>query len=215
MDSKPGSRRARLMLATLAGSLALGATMATIARAGSPSDDAATAQAFGAATISLAEAIRTAEAAGQGQVVGAEFEIKDGTPVYDVTTQTGTSEIDHRIDPATGAILASTPDAEKADGDDEDDEAQELTALQGAKVSLLQAVATAEAQGGKALAAEYDRDDAALAIKVETVDAAGTTADLRVDAMTGAVIAAADDGEDDDGDHDGGDDGKDGDEQEG
>lgn len=32
---------------------------------------------------------------------------KDGI-YFDVTTQNGTTEIDHRIDPMSGAILAST-----------------------------------------------------------------------------------------------------------
>ena len=78
METKPKSRFAKLMLATLAGSLALGGAATTIARAETSSDDAATIQALGSAKLSLADAIRAAEAAGQGMVVGAEFSIKDG-----------------------------------------------------------------------------------------------------------------------------------------
>lgn len=192
METKPKSRFARLMLATLAGSLALGGTISTIARAESRPDDAATVQALGSAKISLADAIRTAEAAGQGMVVGAEFTIKDGKPVFDVTTRNGAAEVDHLIDPETGAILGSTPDAEEADGDKDADEAAELTALQGAKVNLLQAITAAEAQGGKALAAEYGREDGTLAVELELADASGKTAELRIDALTGKVLAAGD-----------------------
>lgn len=190
METKPKSRFAKLMLATLAGTLALGGAAATVARAETGGNDAAAVQALGAAKLTLADAIRTAEAAGQGMVTGAEFEIKDGKPVFDVTTQNGAAETDHLIDPATGAILASTPDVEDADGDSGTDEASELTALQGAKVSLLQAITAAEGQGGKALSAEYGQEDGMLAIEVEMADASGKTVDLKVDAMTGKVMAA-------------------------
>lgn len=199
METKPKSRLARLMLATLAGTLALGGAAATVARAETGGKDAATVQALGAAKLTLADAIRTAETAGQGMVTGAEFEIKDGKPVFDVTTQNGAAETDHLIDPATGAILASTPDVEGADGDSGTDEASEVTALQGAKVSLLQAITAAEGQGGKALSAEYGQEDGMLAIEVEMADASGKTVDLKVDAMTGKVMAADSDAGDEDG----------------
>ena len=200
METKPKSRFAKLMLATLAGTLTLGGAAATVTRAETSSNDAATVQALDATKLTLADAIRTAETAGQGMVTGAEFEIKDGKPLFDVTTQNGAAEIDHLIDPATGAMLASTPDVEDADGDSDTGEASELTALQGAKVSLLQAITAAEGQGGKALSAEYAQEDGAVAIEVEMADASGNTFDLKVDAMTGQVMAA--DSDDDDHDHD-------------
>jgi len=199
METKPKSRFAKLMLATLAGTLALGGTVATMARADSHSDDAATVQALGTAKLTLADAIRTAEAAGQGMVTSAEFKIKNGKPVFDVTTRSGPAETDHLIDPASGAILASTPDVEDADGGSGTDEASELTALQGAKVSLLQAITTAEGQGGKALSAEYGQEDGALAIEVEMADASGKTVDLKVDTMTGQIMAADSDAGDENG----------------
>ncbi|MFZ5710839.1 MAG: PepSY domain-containing protein [Pseudomonadota bacterium] len=218
METKPRSRFARLMLATLAGTLALGGTAATMARAETGSNDAATVQALGAAKLSLADAIRAAEGAGQGMVKGAEFEIRDGTPVFDVTTLNGSAETDHRIDPATGAILSSTPDTKNAgdesdgenngEGDGKNTESSELAALGGAKVTLLQAIAAAEGQGGKALAAGYDQENGALAIRIELADAAGKTMDLRVDAVTGKVLATSSGSSD-------GEDGEGGEEQEG
>ena len=198
METKPKSSFAKLMLATLAGSLALGTAMSTIARAESSSDDAATVQALGSAKISLADAIRTAEGAGQGMVVGGEFTMKDGKPVFDVTTQNGANEVDHLIDPATGAILGSTPAVETAEGEEDGekagDEGAELTALQGAKVTLLQAITSVEAQGGKALSAEYGQENSALAVSLEVADASGKTTELRIDAMTGKVLAADEEG---------------------
>ncbi len=216
METKPKSRFARLMLATLAGSLAIGGATATVARAESKSDDAATIQALGAAKLTLADAIRTAETAGQGMVVGAEFEIKDGKPVFDVTTQNGGAEVDHLIDPATGAILASAPDVEKADGDNSSDEGSELAALQGAKVNLLQAITAAEGQGGKALSAEFGSENGALSIQVEVADASGKTVELMVNPMTGQVMAADSDAGDENGEGDeGGEGAEGGEEQEG
>lgn len=196
METKPKSRFAKLMLGTLAGTLAMGGAVATMARAETSSDDAATIQALGTAKLTLADAIRTAEAAGQGMVTGAEFEIKDGKPVFDVTTQNGAAETDHLIDPATGAMLASTPAVEDADGDSASKEASELSSLPAAKVSLLQAISAAEVQGGKALSAEYAQEGEMLAIDIEVADASGKTVELRVDAMTGMVSANDSDGGD-------------------
>lgn len=210
METKPKSRFAKLMLATLVGTLAMGGTVATVARAETGSNDAATVQALGAAKLTLADAIRTAETAGQGMVTGAEFTTKDGKPVFDVTTRNGQAETDHLIDPATGAMLASAPDVKDTNGDNSTDETSELTALQGAKVSLLQAIAAAEGQGGKALSAEFGQEDGALAIQVEIADASGKTVDLKVDATTGQVLAASNDAGDEDGEN-----GEGGEEQEG
>ncbi len=199
METKPKSRFAKLMIGTLAGTLALGGAVATMARAETSSDNAATIQALGTAKLTLADAIRTAETAGQGMVTGAEFTIKDGKPVFDVTTQNGAAETDHLIDPATGAMLASTPAVEDADVDSEAKEASELSALPEAKVSLLQAITAAESQGGKALSAESGQDGDMLAIAVEIADASGQTVELKVDAMTGKVSANDNDGGDEGG----------------
>lgn len=196
METKPKSRLATLMMATLAGTLALGGVAATSARAETNGNDAATIQALGAAKISLADAIRAAEAAGQGVVTGAEFGIKDGKPAFDVTTQNGQAETDHLIDPATGAVIASTPSTEKDGQDGETTETSEVAALQSAKVSVLQAITAAEGQGGKVVSAEYGHEDGALSIQIEVADAAGKMTELTVDAATGKVMAADKDSSD-------------------
>ena len=204
MQTKPRSRLARLMLATLAGSIALGGAAATVARAETGGTDAATLQALGAAKLTLADAIRTAEAAGQGMASGAAFRIKDGKSVFEVTTQTGTAETQQLIDPATGAILASTPKVEDGEGEGEGEgqgggqgdqgaqsgEASEFAAMQGAKVNLLKAITSAEGQGGKALAAEYRMEGGTPAIEVELADASGKAVELRIDPATGTATPA-------------------------
>lgn len=188
MQTKPKSRFSRLVMATLAGTALIGGMGATLASAESGKDDAAALQALSTAKVTLADAIRMAESAGQGMVTGAEFMVsKDGT-YFDVTTQNGTTEIDHRIDPMTGKILASTPNAEEKTGDTEANEAQDLAAIQGAKLPLLQVISAAEAQGAKVLSAEYASKDGALGIEMKAADATGVVSELMVDAATGAVV---------------------------
>jgi uncharacterized membrane protein YkoI len=198
------------MMATLAGTIALGSVAATMAQADSGRKEASAVQALAGAKITLADAIRTAEAAGQGIVTGAEFEVRKDGIYFDVTTQNGTAEIDHRIDPMTGAILASTPDAEKpgSDGDKRSEEANELAAIQGAKVTLLQAIAGVEAQGGAVLSAEYEHEDGTLGIELKVADAAGKVTEVMLDAKTGTIMPA-------DHDSEGHEDGENGEEQEG
>lgn len=190
LETKPKSRFARLMLATLAGSIALGGVAATVARAETRVQEAAAVQALAGARLTLADAIRAAEAAGPGIVTGAEFEVKKDGAYFDVTTQNGTTETRHRIDAMTGAILASTPDNEKpgSDGDSDAAEAAELAAIQGAQTGLLQAIAGAEAQGGKVLSAEFGHEDGALGIELKVADASGKLAEVMVDAATGKVM---------------------------
>lgn len=192
MEVDTKSRLAKLTMATFACALVFGGVAAAVAKAESGRNEAAAVQALDAAALSLGDAIRAAEAAGHGLVTGAEFEVNGGAPYFDVTTEAGGTEIDHRIDPMTGAILASTPDAEApgSDGDSDADEVEERAALQAVKVSLLQAIASAEAQGGKALAAEYEQEDGALAIEIEVADESGKIGEVMVDAQTGQVLAA-------------------------
>lgn len=188
MQTKPKSRFSRLVMATLAGTALIGGMGATLASAESGKDDAAALQALSTAKVTLADAIRMAESAGQGMVTGAEFMVsKDGT-YFDVTTQNGTTEIDHRIDPMTGKILASTPNADEKPGDTDANEAQDLAAIQGAKLPLLQVISAAEAQGAKVLSAEYASKDGALGIEMKAADASGVVSELMVDAATGAVV---------------------------
>lgn len=59
METKPKSRFSRLMMATLAGTIALGGLGATLAHAESGRNDAAALQALSIAKVTLAEAIRT------------------------------------------------------------------------------------------------------------------------------------------------------------
>jgi uncharacterized membrane protein YkoI len=76
-------------------------------------------------------------------------------------------------------------------------EAQEATALQGAKVSLSQAIATAEQQtGGKAFDAGVDNENGATRIAVETNGPRGVQT-VTVDPQSGQVVGVHAGGETD------------------
>ncbi|MFN4202633.1 MAG: PepSY domain-containing protein [Tabrizicola sp.] len=204
METKPKSRFAKLMMATLAGTIALGGVATTMAQAESGRQDAAAVQALGAAQITLADAIRAAEAHGSGQVIEAEFEVKKDGARFEVTMLDGTSEIELRIDPATGAILATETEVA-------DESPQELAAIAAAQMSLLQAISGVEAQGGSVLSAEYEHEDGTLGIEMKVADTSGRVTEVMLDAATGTVMPADQDSSDDESDE--GDEG--GEEQEG
>jgi uncharacterized membrane protein YkoI len=84
---------------------------------------------------------------------------------------------------ATGAIAGTA----RAAGGDED---REATALQGAKISLTQAIATAEQQtGGKAYDAGVDARGGQAHIVVETIGPKGVQT-VSVDAQSGQVVGS-------------------------
>ncbi|MFN4159735.1 MAG: PepSY domain-containing protein [Gemmobacter sp.] len=204
METKPKSRFAKLMMATLAGTIALGGVAGTMAQAESGRKEAAAVQAMATTTLSLADAIRAAEAHSSGQVVEAEFKVKKDGARFEVTLLDGTTEIELRIDPRTGAILATKTEAS-------DESPQERAAVAAAKVTLLQAISGAEAQGNKVLSAEYGHEDGTLGVELKVAGASGKVTEVMVDAATGAVMPADQDSSNDESDE--GDEG--GEEQEG
>jgi len=93
-----------------------------------------------------------------------------------------------------GLLAAGTLGAAHAAGQDED---REATALQGAKVSLIQAIATAERQtGGQAFDAGADVRDGQPRITVETNGPKGVQT-VVIDAQNGQVVGTHAGGEQD------------------
>lgn len=93
---------------------------------------------------------------------------------------------------ATGVLLGGTAFAAASS-----DEAREAAALQGAKVTLSQAIATAEQQtGGKAFDAGVDNENGTVRIAVETNGPKGVQTVL-VDAQNGQVVGTHAGGEQD------------------
>lgn len=77
-----------------------------------------------------------------------------------------------------------------------------VTDLRAARLSLVEAIALAEAQlGGRAVAAELDSKHGAVSYEIELVDGTAVR-ELRLDAITGAVISSRDDESDADDDED-------------
>ncbi len=74
------------------------------------------------ASVSLAQAIGTAEQHANGKASKAEYErtTKPGQWVYDVEVVAGAKVFDVKVDANSGAVLSSTQD--KIDNDDEHDE---------------------------------------------------------------------------------------------
>lgn len=103
---------------------------------------------------------------------------------------------------ALAALLAagSLGGAAYAAGGHREEDGRDAAALAAMKVSLSQAIATAEASGGRAVGADIVREHGTHAIEVEIVGARGVTT-VVVDGQSGQVIATHD-GERDDGDDD-------------
>src|SRR6202171_1374087 len=84
------------------------------------------------------------------------FEPKDGQPVYAVRTYANGKVWDGLIDGPTGAAIGSGTVMDESALDDEDK--AEVAALKGAKITLREAIASAEqAKGGRALNAGLER----------------------------------------------------------
>jgi hypothetical protein len=192
MKMKPISPTPLVLLALLAaGTLTVG-----IARSEPAPEDAAAVQALSQVKITLADAIRAVEAAGKGVVVGAELDVSKDGIWYDITTQTGKDETDHRVDPMTGVIGAGTPDHDTdADGDSDGDETTEVTAIQSSPMTLLQALAVSDGQGARALGVEYGMDEGKLGIELVFADASGEVQELMIDTATGVATPAENDNE--------------------
>jgi uncharacterized membrane protein YkoI len=101
---------------------------------------------------------------------------------------------------ALGAIFTQTANAQAAKIEQTDP--SEFPMIDGAKVSLAEAIATAEKEfGGKAAAAGIDDEKGSLAYEIELLTATGEQK-VSVDAATGRAVAMAEkpDAEDEDGD---------------
>ena len=102
---------------------------------------------------------------------------------------------------ALAALLATGAAGGLAYAKDRDQDGRDAAALAGMKVTLTQAIATAEQQlGGRAVGADISQERGATRIVVEVAAPQGVKTVL-VDAQTGQVTATRDggqDGEDDD-----------------
>lgn len=85
------------------------------------SDNAATAAAQQNAKISMIQAINIAEQATGGKSAEAEFELEDGTAIYEVEiAMADGSEVEVTIDAQSGSILSQEVEDEDDEKDDDD-----------------------------------------------------------------------------------------------
>ena len=173
-------------LSLVAGTMAAVAATQTITDA----DELKEMRGVQSATVKLDEIIARAEAKSDARAFEAGAEtVKDGVH-YIVETRASdgaTQELHYGLD---GKFLTSTPDEP---GDDEDSAATQ--AFANAEVTLGEAVAKAvQETGGTALEAELEGEDGNLVIEVETVKGDRLT-ELRIDAVSGKVMAPAADDE--------------------
>lgn len=150
--------------------------------------DARHVQAMASARISLAQAIRAGQAAEPGaEVIEAKFKAGKAGPRYEVELLRGQEEVKLHIDPATGAIAGRKTEPLKAQGEDDEDAA----AFRGARPTLLEAIAQAEAKGGRVLAAEYEMEDGTPAIELKVADRTGQVSETRLPVRLAAAAGAS------------------------
>lgn len=140
-------------------------------------------EAMAAARLSLAQAIRAAQAAAPGaEVAEAKFKAGKGGPRYEVELVRGQEEVKLSIDPATGAVTGQRVKPLGADADE--------VAFRGARPGLLQAIEAAEAKGGRVLEAEVEMEDGRPVIALKVADKAGQVTETRQPATRAAARPA-------------------------
>lgn len=182
MQTKSGWVKTGLMTAALSSLLAMGAAQAA-------DSERHEARAMEKAKISLTEAIRTAEKAGNGQATSAEYVFKNGNPAYyevKVLRNDGQKLTQYELDANTGRVKEVS-----------DEKFEKLftrikpTAIQNAPTSLTRAISTAETRaGGKAKEATVNRDGDQLQYDVKVVKMDGTSEKLKINGSDGKVASA-------------------------
>lgn len=168
---------------------AVAAPNRTTAQAGSETstehENKAELQAFGKVQVPITQAIQAAEQHSHGKALDASFEDRNGKPAYRVKTYKSGSVWEGAVDANTGKVTGqgkTTPES-KLDAEDK----AELVAFKGAKVSLTDAVRTAEQKdGGKAIDAGLEARNGGVAYELELVKS-GAISTATVDPQSGKL----------------------------
>ena len=131
------------------------------------------------ANVSLVQAVQSGERAGQGKTTGAEFDVENNRPIWEVQVLSPSGMNEYKIDASSGQVLKVEQEhlrgkiASRITG-------LKLDQLQGAAMPLSQAVATAEGQlGGKAVKVEVEHEHHAIQYDV-FVRNAGKTQHVKI-----------------------------------
>jgi uncharacterized membrane protein YkoI len=134
-----------------------------------------------AAKMSLADAIQSAQKAGNGKAIYGKYDTRNGVGNYEVVVISGGKDETLRVDPNTGeAVKAKQDDADRTDKNG-------VATIEAAQVTLADAITTAEQQGGRALTAELDTKKNTTAYEIE-VAKGGDTDTVWVDVNTGKIV---------------------------
>jgi uncharacterized membrane protein YkoI len=153
-----------------------------------PSEDVTATQAVLAAVrLSATDIIAAAEKSQAGaSVLDVSFEPKDGRPLYAVRTYLNGKVWDGLIDGASGAVIdrGTVVDESALDAEDK----AELAALKSAKITLRQAIASAEnVHGGRALNAGLEQVRGHATWEIRMKDTAQPQL-IRIDPVTGKFL---------------------------
>jgi len=142
--------------AALAAAALLGFAPLTHASVLNHYDDALKAQ------VSLVQAVASGEHAGQGKTTGAEFDVENDRPIWEVQVLSPSGLNEYKVDAATGQVLKVEQEhlrgkiTSRVTG-------LKLDQLQAAPMPLSEAVATAERSlGGKAVKVEVEHEHKAI-----------------------------------------------------
>lgn len=189
--------KSNLILMTLSGLVAATSVVhIASAQTASPAKDmgdSAEVAAFLKAPTDMTAALRAAEAKLGGTAVAAEFDEKDGRAFYEVDLVVNGKVVSAEVDPANGAVGTARPEGTLANEAKKDADYVDPAAL---PMPLVDAVAKAEASGGKVMAIGVEKQGERTVLEVETAATDGKTS-LHAMGADGKLTAIEDD---DDGD---------------
>lgn len=159
------------------------AVLFAVAAGGAAAADADKLQAMENAKTSLTQAIEKAETEGQGKAIDVEFEATKQGGQYEVKVLSQDKLMNYKIDGASGTVVGS--DNEPIEKFFTRLKPEEVQATQ---TTLVQAVGIAEkSAGGRATAAEVEREAELVQYDVEIIKADGSKQRVRVDGSSGQI----------------------------
>ncbi|MEQ8693967.1 MAG: PepSY domain-containing protein [Gammaproteobacteria bacterium] len=190
--------RSKIIPATMAAAIALGATGAAFAATGGNDNTQEIAAALSAKTSST-QAIAAAEQQTGGRALKIGLEKEKGTYFYEVTTGVeGKAETVVSVDLASGAIVGIDDNDRTMKFSDSEDRSK-LTQLASSSMTLASAIAVAEQHvGGKAVEATFEDEDGTAQFEIQ-VSKGNTLHKVMIDRTNGTVlkVSAAEAGEHD------------------
>lgn len=178
--------RTRLVPATMAAIIVLGAASAANASSGEK-ENAGEISAVLSAKTSISQAIKTAEQKTGGRAMKADLEHEHGNYAYEIKTVTKDKVTNIFVDPASGKITRTDDEGLIAKIFDEEDQS-EFRKLAAASVTLGTAVTTAEKNtGGRAVEANFENEDGKTRFEVEVAKDKAMHK-VVIDAASGKVI---------------------------